>query len=154
MPDAASVDVGVAAAFEQPTSGYRRRDEPDSRGRDCIRWKAASFEIAPCCGSAIAEEFAFACIEERLEQLRAAVVRSSVVDRSWVDAGALRKFLDRSDELFSEGDGAAVEVGGPEHGFAAVDEEAARRGSVGDHALRADAESCVGELLVGRDPAA
>ena len=63
-------------------------------------------------------------------------------------------FLDSADELLAEWDGAAVEVGGPEHRFAAVDEEAARRGSVGDDAPCADAESCVGELLVGGDPAA
>ena len=78
----------------------------------------------------------------------------SVVDGGRVDAGALGEFFDRADELLAEGDGAAVEVGGPEHRFAAVDEEAARRGSVGNDALGADAESCVGELLVGGDPAA
>jgi hypothetical protein len=102
----------------------------------------------------IADEFAFARFKERLEQFSSAVARRRVVDGGRVDAGTLCEVLNCSDELFSEGDGAAVEVGGPERRFAAVDEEAAGRWSVGDDALGADAEAGVGELFVGRHPAA
>jgi hypothetical protein len=58
-----------------------------------------------------------------------------------------------ADELGAVRDGAAVDVGGPERGLAAMDEEAARRRSVRDDALGADAEPGVRVFLVGGDPA-
>src|SRR5207237_10462616 len=47
----------------------------------------------------------------------------------------------------------AVDVRGPEHGLAAMDEEARRRAAVRDHAISADAEHAMGHVLVRGDPA-
>jgi hypothetical protein len=66
----------------------------------------------------------------------------------------LRKFADRAHEVGASRNGAAVDVRGPKHRLAAVDEEAARRRSVRDDPLCAHAEPGVRVLLVRRDPAA
>ena len=111
-------------------------------------------QIVPRAATAAAQQLFMTQLHEAIEQLGAPIRALSLLDGSWVDTGAACQFAHDPDEIRTTGTCPATQIDRPEGGIAAVDEEAARRRSVCDDSVGADAEQGMRVLLVRRDPAA
>jgi hypothetical protein len=111
-------------------------------------------QIVPRAATTAAQQLFMTQLPEAIEQLSAPIRALSLLDGSWVDTSAACQFAHDPDEIRTTGTCPATQIDRPKGGIAAVDQETARRRSVCDDSIGADAEQGMRVLLVRRDPAA
>jgi len=148
------VEIGVAGCCQGLPRRGHAGDDAQAGMVDRGSGEATCLQVGARPGADAPAQLRAAEREEALQEVEPGVSWSWPVDRRGLHARPLCDLTDDGRERFAPGNDAAVEVGGPEHGVAAVDEKAPGSGPVRDHPVGADAEGAVGHLVVRGDPAA